>query len=87
MEGWNHRVNAIIGRPHPRFQDLLKCMKGEVEKSELEIVRSEIQLEGIRRKTKYMPLDERIRRNTAKYDENGDVQKFLNVMINIISVE
>lgn len=33
VEGWNHRLNSILKRPHPNLYEVAKCIKQEAEYS------------------------------------------------------
>lgn len=87
MEGWNHKINSQLGRPHPRVRELIKNLKSEAEHSNLKIMRMELHMEGVKRKKKYMALDERIAKITKRYEENGEIKQFLKTMQYVLKLE
>lgn len=87
MEGWNHKINSTLGRPHPRVKELIKNLKSEAEQSNLKIMRLELHMEGVKRKKKYMKLDERINKITKRYEENGEIKQFLTKMQYVLNLE
>lgn len=50
MEGWNHKINSQLGRPHPKVKDLIKSLKSEAEEANHKAMRMELNLEGVKRK-------------------------------------
>lgn len=87
VEGWHSRLNATIGRSHPRVKNLIKALKSEAESASLAIARHELNLEGTKRKKKYSELDERIERSTNKYIADGNVTKFLEIMSYVLMLD
>lgn len=53
VEGWNDQINYVLGRPYPRIKDLIKGLKQEAEKSDKEIMRMKLYIEGLKRRKKY----------------------------------
>lgn len=49
VEGWNHKINSSVGRPNPKVKDLLTKLKLETEKTEISILRTELNLAGVKR--------------------------------------
>lgn len=80
VEGWNNRINNILGRPNPKLKDVLLCLKREAESSAFMYMRAELNLEGKRRKTTYQKLDERIEKTINKYEASGDITSCLKAL-------
>lgn len=47
----------------------------------------ELHMEGVKRKKKYMALDERIAKITKRYEENGEIKQFLKTMQYVLKLE
>lgn len=73
VEGWHNKINTELGRPNPRVKDLINCLKKEAESSACALIRAQLNMEGKRRKTAYMTLDDRLERTVKKYEESGDI--------------
>lgn len=67
---WNKRINNVLGRPNPKLKDVPLCIKRESESSTFMFVRSELNLEGKKRKIRYQKLDERVDKPLHKYEAN-----------------
>lgn len=67
VEGWNHKINSKDEIPHTRVQYLFACLKFEAENSEHQILRIDLNLEGIKGRTKYCQVDAGVTRNTRTY--------------------
>lgn len=87
MEGWNNKINSALGRPHPRVKELITHLKSEAEQSNLKIVRLELHMEGVKRKKKYVKLDERIDKITKRYEENSEIKEFLTKIQYVLKLE
>lgn len=74
VEGWNHKINRKDEISHTRVQYLFACLKLEAKKSEHQILRIDLNLEGIKRRTKYCQVDEGVTRNTRTYIGDGNVE-------------
>jgi hypothetical protein len=59
----------------------------EAEKSNEKVIRMELNLEGVKRKKKYMKLDDRVERSTKRYERDGNVGKFLNIMSYVMRLD
>lgn len=73
VEGWHHRINYNLLKPKPRVKDVIYCLKKEAETTTHVHMRLELNLEGKKRKTKYVKSDERIMKTVQKYQETGDI--------------
>lgn len=54
VEGWNHKINSKDEIPHTRGQYIFAILKFEAEKSEHQILRMDLNLEGVKRRTKLL---------------------------------
>lgn len=77
VEGWHNKINNFLGKPNPKIKDVIKCMKTEAENSACALMRTELSMEGKRRKTTYMKVDERLEKTVKKYEEDGDIRACL----------
>lgn len=77
VEGWNNKINVCIGKPHPKIQDVIACLKSEAENTNIMYMRMELHLEGKKRKKLYVNIDEKIRRSYEMYEHTGDLKKHL----------
>lgn len=87
VEGWNHRLNSILKKPHPTLFALIKCLKTEAEYSNFLYDKINLNIEGKRRKRAYIKHDERIARTLGKYKETGDLKKCLQTLAYIQKLE
>lgn len=56
---------------------MIMYLKKEAEHSDAKIVRMELNLEGVKRKKKYVSMDNRILRATEAMEQSGDIDKFV----------
>lgn len=77
----------MMRRPNPRVKDLVLKLKAEVERSNHQILRNEMNLEGVKRKLKNRKLDDRINKATLRYLEDGNISKFLSKMSYVLKLE
>lgn len=73
-EGWNHKINSKYEIPHTRVQYIFACLKFEAENSEHQILRIDLNLEGVKRMPKYCQVSEGVAQNTRTYIGNGNVE-------------
>lgn len=74
VEGWNNKLNSMLAKNHPRFKDVIQCLKKEAENTNCMYMRMELNLEGKKRKKMYIKLDERLDKTIRKYEETGDIR-------------
>lgn len=77
VEGWHHKINNILHTPNPKVRDVVECLKKEAENTNCMFMRMELNMEGKRRRTKYIKLDESLERAVKKYEETGDIYSCL----------
>lgn len=54
-----------MGKPHPQIGKLIESVTNkEPESSDAKIVRMEFNLEGVKRKNRYLKMDRRIKRDS-----------------------
>lgn len=87
LEGWNNKLHHLVKRNHPPVLQLIKHLKEEAENSDFLYKRKELNLEGKRRKTKYVKLDIRINKIIAAYTETKDVKKCLTSLAYVAKLE
>lgn len=87
VEGWNYRLNSVVGKPHPRIQSLIKFLMQEAEKSDLVIARIDLNLEGVKRRKKYVEIDQRLEKANVQLEMSGDVQRFLRNVSYILKMD
>lgn len=87
VEGWNHRLNSMVGKPHPRLRDLITYLKKEAESSDAKMLHMELNLEGVKRKKKYITMDSRIERATETLEKTKDMERFLRNVLYFIQME
>lgn len=87
VEGWHNKINNLLGKPNPKIKDVIDCMKKEAENSASVFMRSKLNMEGKRRKKKYMKLDERLEKTVKKYEEDGDIRTCLRMIPHLQKLE
>lgn len=87
VEGWNHRLNTIVGKPHPRIKNLIMTLKDEAENSDMKFTKIDLNLEGVKRKKKYIVMDNLIVRATETLAKSGDIKTFLRNVSYIIKMD
>lgn len=80
VEGWNNRLNTLLGRPNPRIKDVVMCLKAEGEKTNCTFMRYELSLEGTKRKKKYTRYDVRLERIMKRYEANRNLRSCLTAL-------
>lgn len=80
VEGWNHRLNVLLNKPHPNVYDLVAHLKQEANFCDHLLDRQYLNLEGKRRKSTYRLLDERIDRILSEYEITKDLKKCLETL-------
>jgi hypothetical protein len=80
VEGWNSKLNSIIGKQHPNVFLLVQKLKEEAELVSWQIKSKELGLAGQKRKKTYVKQDERIERIMAEYDKSNDLYKCLKAL-------
>ncbi|GBN85427.1 hypothetical protein AVEN_220897-1 [Araneus ventricosus] len=83
IEGWNNKVNAFIGKSHPRIEDVIRVLKTEANYSDFLAERRNLNLEGKKRAKKYILLDNWIIRTIEKYSFDKDLKSCLIALANI----
>ena len=77
VEGWNNKLNRLLGRTHPNLGELIMCLRKEAEQNDLLYDRTELHLEAKRRKQTYVKLDRRIFSILEEYEHSLDIKKCL----------
>lgn len=80
VEGWNNRLNTLLERPNPRIKDVVMCLKGEGEKTNCAFMKYELNIEGSKRRKKYIKYDERLERIMKRYEANGNLRSCLRAL-------
>ena len=83
VEGWHNKINTIVGNPHPRINYLIECLKKEAEITNCMYMKLEVNLEGKKRRKKYIKLDSRIEETIVKYEETGNIRSCLKAIAHI----
>ncbi|KAE9544242.1 hypothetical protein AGLY_001421 [Aphis glycines] len=83
VEGWNSKLNKILNKPQPTFNDLYHCLKKEAENSDLLYECSYLKMEDKRRKKTHIQLDQRIKKTLVEYGVDKNLTTFLNIIANI----
>lgn len=77
VEGWNNRLNNLVGRPHPKLKEVVKVLKTEAEKTNCAFLKAELNMEGKKRRRKYVKLDGRIEKIQKKFENDKKMKSFL----------
>lgn len=57
VEGWNNRLNTLIGRPNPRVKEVVACLKNEGERTNTAFIKRQLCVESSKRRKKYIRYD------------------------------
>lgn len=80
VEGWHFKLNSLLNRPQPNFSKVITVLKKEAEYFDFIIDRRYLNLDGKRRKLKYVKVDEQIKKTLAEYILNKDIRKCLKTL-------
>lgn len=69
-----------LGRSRLTVKYLVACLKLDAEKSEHQILRMDLDLEGVKKRQNYWQLDERVTGSTRRNIADRNVDEFLKVM-------
>lgn len=70
LEGWHNRLNRYIGKSHPNVCELVQFLKEDAQHCQIIIRQTELYMTPKKRCTKYIKLDERIRKIQESYLNN-----------------
>ena len=87
LEGWNHRFNTLVRKPHPNIYELIQCLKEEGEYGDFLYKRTLLHFDGKRRKKVYIELDTKILKILEQYRVDLDIEKCLKAIAYVHKLE
>lgn len=87
VEGWNSKLNRMIGRQQPNIQLFVKCLKDEAINVSHVIRSHDLGEVGVKRRKKYVQLDQRLDNIMKEYEMSRDLKKCLTVISHIITMD
>ena len=74
---------CIFQNPKPKVKDVVRCLKKEAEVTDNTYMKMELSMNGKKRKTKYLKIDERIQRTVQNYEGTGDIKSCLKAIFSV----